>query len=94
MARVFLTTFRKAQDATRKRLHHLQASGMLRGFVLAYLGQNDRALPFIPADLPTRDKVYRYPTDLLRMSDKDRELLALRGERLTRLLVAHYMPDL
>jgi predicted acylesterase/phospholipase RssA/proteasome lid subunit RPN8/RPN11 len=94
MARSFLTTFRKVQDGTRKRLHQLQATGSLRGFVLAYLGQNDGSLPWMPADLPPREDVSSYPTDFSSMGDSDLERLALRGERLTRLLVAHYLPDL
>lgn len=94
MARSFITTFRKVQDATRRRLHQLQAAGELRGFVLAYLGQNDRALPWVPVDLPRREEVYSYPTDFSAMRDLDCERLALRGERLTRLLIAHYLPDL
>ena len=92
--RSFLTTFRKVQDAARNRLHLFEAAGDLRGFVLAYLGQADRALPWIPADLPLRDEVYSFPTDFSAMRDSDRDRLALRGERLTRLLIAHYLADL
>ena len=52
------------------------------------------ALPWIPADLPTRDEVRHYPTDFAAMSRADVDRLALRGEILTRLLVAYYLPDL
>ena len=41
----FDAVFRKAQDATFKRLHGLQAAGSLKEFVLPYLGQQDAALP-------------------------------------------------
>lgn len=38
--------------------------------------------------------MYAYPTDFLPMSDEDINLLSLRGEQLTRLLIARYMPEL
>jgi len=78
----------------RKRLHELAAAGEISGFLLSYLGQNDGALPWRPADLPTRDQVFRYPTGFSAMSDGDCALLSARGERLTRLLLAYYLPDL
>ena len=90
----FLTVFRKVQDATRKRLHYFADDGKISGFVLSYLGQNDSALPWIPVDLPTRDEVRHYPTNFAAMSKADVDRLALRGEILTRLLIAHYLPDL
>ena len=94
MYRSFLTVFRKVQDATRKRLHYFADDGKISGFALSYLGQKDNALPWIPADLPTRDEVRHYPTDFAAMPRADVERLALRGEILTRLLVAYYLPDL
>lgn len=90
----FLAVFRKVQDATRKRLHLLAESGHIDGFVLAYLGQNDKALPWFPAGLPTRDEVCGYPTDFAPMADPDIERIALRGEGLTRFLVSYYLPKL
>ena len=92
--RSFLTVFRKVQDATRKRLHHLADAGEISGFALCYLGQQDNALPWVPAGLPRRDEVRDYPTDFAAMSTEDVDRLALRGELLTRLLVAYYLPDL
>lgn len=47
MRRSFLTTFRKLQDSTRKRLHDLDAADKIGGFVLCYLGQQD---PFFALD--------------------------------------------
>ena len=94
MYRSFLTVFRKVQDATRKRLHYFADDGKISGFTLSYLGQKDNALPWIPADLPTRDEVRHYPTDFAAMPKEDVDRLALRGEILTRLLVAYYLPDL
>ena len=94
MYRSFLTVFRKVQDATRKRLHYFADDGKISGFALSYLGQKDSALPWIPADLPTRDEVRHYPTDFAAMPKADVERLALRGEILTRLLVAYYLPEI
>ena len=92
--RSFLTVFRKVQDATRKRLHSLAESGRISGFLLAYLGQNDHDLPWLPAGLPNRDNVRGYPTDFAAMADEDIARLALRGELLTRFLVSYYLPEL
>ena len=94
MHRSFLTTFRKAQDATRRRLHDLGESGKLSGFVLCYLGQLDASLPRVPPGLPKRNEVRHYPTDFAAMSTEDIERLTLRGELLMRLLVDYYLPDL
>ena len=94
MSRSFLTAFRKVQDATRKRLHNLAGAGEISGFALCYLGQQDNALPWVPAGLPRRDEVRDYPTDFAAMSTEDIDRLALRGDLLTRLLLAYYLPEL
>jgi predicted acylesterase/phospholipase RssA/proteasome lid subunit RPN8/RPN11 len=93
VARAFQSVFRKAHDAGHDRLHRLAASGALKGFVLAYLGQQDQKLPHVPADLVSREAVYGYPTDFAPMTTADLERLANRGERLTRLLVDRYCPE-
>ena len=94
MYRSFLTCFRKVQDATRRRLHQSEEFGDISGFVLTYLGQNDERLPWLPPELPTRREVCNYPTSFSPMNTEDIDRLALRGELLTRLLVARYLPDL
>ncbi len=94
MYRSFLTVFRKVQDASRKRLHSLADDEKISGFALCYLGQQDRALPRIPAGLPKRDEVKDYPTDFAAMSAEDIDCLTLRGELLTRFLISYYLPDL
>ncbi|MCY3941823.1 MAG: patatin-like phospholipase family protein [Gammaproteobacteria bacterium] len=94
MERSFSTVFRKVQDATRKRLHQFADSGDISGFALCYLGQQDRALPWIPGNLPKREEVRDYPTNFAAMSLEDIKRLALRGELLMRLLIAYYLPDL
>ena len=92
--RTFFAVFRKVQDAARKRLHWLGESGAISGFVLAYLGQQDRALPWFPAGLPGRDEVRHHPTNFAPMADPEIDRLALRGELLTRFLVSYYLPEL
>jgi len=94
LSRSFLSTFRKAQDATRSRLHDLVEHGELRGFAMPYLGQRDSTLPHIPPDLITRDQVVGYPTDFAGMSDATIGMLAGRGEQLTRLLIERWCPEL
>ena len=94
MYRSFLTVFRKAQDGTRNKLHLFAKSGDITGFALCYLGQLDHRLPWVPAAMPKRDEVRHYPTDFAAMSTEDMDRLALRGEYLTRFLIAYYHPDL
>jgi integrative and conjugative element protein (TIGR02256 family) len=92
MIGVFELLLRRVQNSTRNRLHQLAATGQLQGFVLPYLGQADDRLPWAPADLIARATVVDYPTDFSPMRDEDIERLATRGEQLTRLLIAHYLP--
>jgi NTE family protein len=94
LKRSFVVTHRKTQDAARGRLHADQAAGRYRGFVQAYLGMPDSRLPVPVADLVPAQAVSKYPTDFRAMSDEDIVRLALRGEQLTRVLTAHYCPDL
>ena len=76
------------------RLHLLEASGELKGFVLAYLGQQDSALPFTPPDLVKREEVFGYPTDFAAMKQEDIKRITTRGEQLMGMLLAYYCPDL
>ena len=94
MIRAFESVFRKAQDSAYERLHRHVESGKLNGFILAYLGQQDYRLPYIPPDLVRREEVFDYPTDFAPIAEMDIERIALRGEQLTRLLIAQYCPVL
>jgi NTE family protein len=85
---------RKTQDAAMQRMHHFAASGQIKGFVLAYLGQDDRKLPYAVPDLVARDAVYGYPTDFKAMKPKSIQQISLRGEQLTRALLDYYCPEL
>jgi NTE family protein len=92
--RSFETTFRKLQDGARGQLHDLSASGRLRGFIMPYLGQQDRSLPGAPADLVRREEVADYPTDFKAMSAEALTKLTKRGEQLTLTLLDAYLPEL
>jgi predicted acylesterase/phospholipase RssA/proteasome lid subunit RPN8/RPN11 len=94
MTQSFETVFRKAHDATLARLHTYVPTGQLKGFVLAYLGQQDRSLPAPPPDLVPREEVAFYPTDFSAMREEIIERISLRGEQLTRLLIARYCPEI
>jgi NTE family protein len=48
----------------------------------------------VPIDLPLSAEVADYPTDFAAMSEETIELLAARGEKLTRLLLDFYCPEL
>ncbi|MEW8184699.1 MAG: patatin-like phospholipase family protein [Candidatus Thiodiazotropha endolucinida] len=85
---------RRTHSMTFDLLHRLQSSGEIKGFLLPYLGQNDSALPCPPQDLVPRDATFDYPTDFDPMSQKDLDMIALRGEQLTRNLIETYCPEL
>lgn len=94
VARSFEATFRKVQDGQRARLHEMAGRGDLEGFVMPYLGQLDHSLPWRPAELVPREAVAGYPTDFRAMSQETIDLLAARGEQLTRLLIEAHCPQL
>jgi predicted acylesterase/phospholipase RssA len=94
MKRSFESTFRKVQDAGRSRLHQAVAAGELRGFLLPYLGQQDRELVDPPTDLVPRDAVIGYPTNFSAMTAGDLTRLTKRGEQLTRSALDAYLPEL
>ncbi|MBF9052099.1 patatin [Roseobacter sp. HKCCD9010] len=86
--------FRRATNQGYSLLHDLAESEQITGFVLPYLGLQDKGLPHRPSDLISRDQVKDYPTDFFSMSEEDIALLSGRGEQLTRLLIEHYHPAL
>ncbi|MDE0402041.1 MAG: ThiF family adenylyltransferase [Gammaproteobacteria bacterium] len=85
--------FRKVQDAARNRLHLISNNNDLKGFVLCYLGQQDKALPWIPSGMPTRSEVKDYKTNFASLSNEDIHRLSVRGELLMRFLCAYYLAD-
>jgi NTE family protein len=94
MRRSFDVTYRRAQDASRARLHEAAAAGLIQGFVHAYLGMPDGRLPMPVVDLVPAEVVRPYPTDFRAMSQSDLDALSLRGEQLTHTMLAHYCPTL
>ena len=92
--RSFEVVHRRVQDSAMNRLHHLKEAGILKGFAMPYLGQQDNNLPWKPVTLRSREDVLDYPTDFAAMSDKWIEILSERGEQLTMALVTYYLRDL
>ena len=66
----------------------LPGAGAIQGFIHAYLATRDERLPLPLADLVPRDAVVHYPTDFARMPPESLQLIAARGEQLTRVRVA------
>lgn len=94
VSKSFETVHRKVQDGTYSRLHQYVKGGALRGFGMVYLGQIDSRLPYEPADLVRREAVRDYPTNFAPMAQNDLDMLALRGEQLTHIIVDRYLSNL
>lgn len=90
---VINTTMRKVQDATMNRLHQYKDANLIKGFILPYLGQSDKSLPYHWPNLVKREEV-DYPTNFRPMDEQDIKHLSLRGEQLTNLLMDIYCPEL
>lgn len=90
----FETVHRKVQDAAYSRLHRYIESGELKGFGMVYLGQMDETLPHIPANLVRRKDVHNYPTNFSAMSQRNLDMLSLRGEQLTHIIIDRYLPTI
>lgn len=94
MQESFATTHRRVQTSTYARLHQQAEAGLIKGFILPYLGQQDDKLPHRPPDLVPRSQAMAYPTNFSPMSQANIDMLSRRGEQLTRLLIARYVPEL
>lgn len=94
MLSVFSTTFDRAQNASFHRLHDMKRFGLIRGFIIPYLGQQDRELPDPPNNLVRREETHAYPTDFNAMPTEWIERLSRRGEQLTLCLARAYIPEL
>ena len=77
-----------------RRLHQLKEGGLIKGFALPYLGQQDERLPRKPGSLAPRGEVVNYPTNFAPMEEEWIDKLSARGEQLTRVLVSIYLSDL
>lgn len=95
ISKTFSVIHKRVQDARMNSLYQLKSSGMIKGFIMPYLGQQDGALPWKPASgLITREEVISYPTDFSPMSEAWIDKLSNRGEQLTKLLVSCYLQEL
>lgn len=94
LKRSFDITYEKSQDGGRSRLHEVRTSGQVRGIVHSYLAQRDHKLPVHLADLVPRSAVINYGTNFKKMGPEDLAAITIRGEQLTRVLLAHYCPEL
>jgi len=93
VARSFETEHRKVQDGAMKRLFEFSENRRIKGFVLSYLGQQDKSLPSPPPDLVRREQV-DYPTDFRAMTDEKIGSCSKRGEQLMTLMIDTYCPEL
>lgn len=94
MARSFETTFRQVQHGAQTRLHQWREHCAVKGFIYAYLGQQDERLPKTADDVVPRSRVVYYPTDFSPMPAPDILTLSKRGEQITKILMDHYCPEL
>ena len=85
---------RRAQNFAMTRLFDLKKAGLLKGFIIPYLGQADDKLPNPPADLVTASCAAAYPTDFSAMPEDWIEKLSKRGEQLTIALLREHLPHL
>jgi hypothetical protein len=84
----------RARRILRGRLHDAAAAGLIQGFAHCYFGMPDARLAVPVADLVPAEDVRGYPTSFRAMSESDLNAISLRGEQLTRTLLAHYCPAL
>lgn len=94
MAQSFDITHTKSQDAARSRVHSARQNAELKGLVHIYLGMRDERLPVPLADFVPRSQVQDYPTNFASMKATDLDAISIRGEQLTRTLLATYTPGM
>lgn len=94
MATSFSMVHRRVGNAAMHRLHELQESNRIKGFILPYLGQQDGELPSKPDRLITREEIIGYPTDFAAMPEKWINKISNRGEQLTRVLASCHLNKL
>lgn len=92
--RAFNVVHRRVQDSAMHRLHLMKEAGVLKGFALPYLGQQDHKLQIRPSGFVAREEVMGYPTNFAAMPDVWIDRLSNRGEQLTRTIVSMHLPEL
>jgi NTE family protein len=93
ISKSFFSVFRKNQDASMDKLFKLKELGKIKGFVLAYLGQQDVEIEKRNDNYVTRDKV-NYPTNFNPMCKKKMDDLIERGKFLMTYCLENYCQDL
>lgn len=96
MIRSFETVMKRNQDTSMNTLHKYRENNEIKGFIMPYLGQQDKALYSIEKDLTNlvkREEV-NYPTDFNAMKISDIEKISKRGEQLTEMFLKNYLPEL
>ena len=91
MHQAFNSVMRKANDATKQRLHRFAEEGQIDRFLYVHLGQMDAMMPLKPPNWINRDEVVDYPTNFSSMLDETIRGLSGRGEALTRALATQYL---
>lgn len=96
MTRSFTSLLRKTQDLNMDRLFQMRRVGDIRVLLTPYLGIQDDALvrdleaDVLPDNFVKHDDVIGYPTDFKAMLPGDIDLLSLRGEQVTNMLIEQY----
>ena len=88
------TTHRRTVTKTFNLLHILNEHGVIKGFVMPYLGLQDKKLKKIPLNLVKKPEVDDYPTNFKAMPKIDIDNISKRGEQLTKNLIETYHPYL
>jgi len=86
--------FRKLQDSGYSSLHLQKNAGLIQGFALAYLGEDDSKVPERNHDFVPRERTVDYPTDFSPMAREDMEAICLRGKQLMTAMIKRYCSEL
>ena len=91
LKKCFSSVMRRVQIINFKLLHQFMEERKIKGFVLAYLNQDDKRLPYQTPEFVSKAEVENYPTDFYAMTEEDIGKLSSRGEEITKILVSHYL---
>ena len=91
LIKCFSSVMRRVQSLNFKLLHQFMNEGKIKGFVLAYLSQDDKSLPYQTPELVSKDEVEDYPTNFYAMTEENIDKLSSRGEEITKILISHYL---
>lgn len=94
MLATIFTIHRRTQSMSFDLLHRMVKSGEIAGFLLPYLGMNDKRIPAAPSDLVPRDETAFYPTNFNPMPEESLRKLSMRGEQITASLLDAYASHL